>query len=338
LAFYQVDPADYLRRFDTFREFYRGFYGNTREYSDDPAQQYDLFDIPDHPVTVIGFNSCYQNDLLRRAASINADAMAAAARSMRSPQRRNNLAIAVWHHNTRGGPEATDYLDAEHVQFMIDRGISLGLHGHHHRPLFLNVHFDFGSDRTMVVAAAGTLCGHSAPKYGRSYNIVELDLQAWKGRLHVREVGNDIGGMPIWRNRVLPVEPQLYYEFGISPPPVRDVDPRSTQLVQAQSRMEAGRYDEARGLLLPISTTPGLARRLLLECLVQLRQNEEIAGIFAEPESVTESIHLMDALWETHAYAGLRKLLQSEAIALSTEPTIVELRTKYSAKLKARDA
>ena len=86
------------------------------------------------------------------------------------------VAIAVWHHNTEGGPQHTDYLDAEHVQSMIDRGFSLGLHGHQHRPSSLKSHFKFGAGRSMVVVAAGTQAEGSASTGDWASSSVTLEI------------------------------------------------------------------------------------------------------------------------------------------------------------------
>ena len=85
LRFFQLAWADYNRRFDAFRDFYTAFYEGRRSYSDDPNMQLDVFDIADLPVTFLGFNSCYHNDLMNRAAAINPECMAKAGAALRTP-------------------------------------------------------------------------------------------------------------------------------------------------------------------------------------------------------------------------------------------------------------
>ena len=122
--------------------------------------------------------------------------------------RDSTLAVAVWHHNINGAPLQPDYLDSDSIQLMIDRGFVLGLDGHQHRPESLHQHFKYGANRRMVVVAAGTLCGKSAPHHGRAYNLLELDLEARNGRLNIREASHHLHGLPIWCARALPSEPQ----------------------------------------------------------------------------------------------------------------------------------
>ena len=336
LQFFQIDWADYNRRFDAFRDFYNAFYEGSRSYSDDPDMQLDLFDIADIPVTFVGFNTCYHNDPMNRAAAINPECMARASAEIRHPNRRDRLAVAVWHHNINGAPLETDYLDSDCIQLMIDRGFVLGLHGHQHRPESLHMHFKYGADRHMVVVAAGTLCGKSAPHHGRSYNLLELDLDSRKGRLHIREAGNHLPGLPIWCARGLPSEAHSHYDFTLDAPSERPPDSRLPPLAAAQDAMENGDFSTAASHLTPLVPHDDLARRLLLECLVRLKDVRLIADTFYPPRGVDESLHLMDALWELRAKDRLRRLLSHPVLANAQDLSVVEIRDKYAARLAPR--
>ena len=335
LRFFQLAWADYNRRFDAFRDFYTAFYEGRRSYSDDPEMQLDVFDIEDIPVTFIAFNSCYHNDPLNRAAAINPVCMATAGAALRIPNRRDRLTVAVWHHSTNGRPLETDYLDSDCIQLMIDRGFVLGLHGHQHRPDSLHTHFKYGADRHMVVVAAGTLCGKSAPNYGRAYNLLELDVTARSARLHIREAANHIHGLPIWCARALPSEPHPHNNFTLDAPLERPPDSPLPALAEAQDAMDAADFAAAVSHLTPL-LPHHLARRLLLECFVQLKDIRQIADTFYPPRGVDESLHLMDALWDLGAKDRLRSLLSLPVLADAQDPSVVEMRDKYAARLASR--
>ena len=72
LQLYTVaDPERYAQRFEHFAAFYESFYGQA--YSVDPDEQFRLFDYPDLGLTLVGLNSCHNNDPLNRVGCINAE-------------------------------------------------------------------------------------------------------------------------------------------------------------------------------------------------------------------------------------------------------------------------
>ena len=81
----------------------------------------------------------------------------------------------MWHHNTEGSPAQSDYMDASILQNLIDSGFSVGLHGHQHRPRCFDTRFNYGGNARLSVISAGTLCGSSSSRFGRAYNLIELD-------------------------------------------------------------------------------------------------------------------------------------------------------------------
>ena len=202
---YEINnPAEYEKRFAAFAEFYSKFYGGNRSYSLDPAKQFDVFDFPDFSLTTVSFSSCFNNDILNKQGAIHPNCIADAGMRFREAELQNRIRIAVWHHSTEGLPARSDYMDPETLQNLIDRGFSLGFHGHQHRPQFLNTRFRYGSDRRITVISAGTLCGSASFRFGRAYNLVELDTATRSGRLHLREMLNANLQLPIWGPRSLP--------------------------------------------------------------------------------------------------------------------------------------
>ena len=332
-----ADQPRYNQRLAVFGEFYNNFYEGARSYSIDPTEQTDIFDFPDLKITVVGFCSCHNNDLLNRQGAIHPDCIAKAGDALRDICLSHDpLRIAVWHHNTEGPPKEVDYMDPDIVQNLIDSGYSLGFHGHQHKPQFLDTRFRHGPDRRITVISAGTLCGGPAFRFGRAYNVVEIDVEKKEGRLHSREMLNDNLQMPIWGVRAIPPNRNTYQEFKFDSPPEPYIRPsRSTiVLTTAQEMYDRGELPEAAQSLSTIISVDPLARRLFLQILVQLGNREKIITFFNPPESAAEAIALMDALWAEKALDQLKDVLKTAVISGSEDPSVVELREKYAARLK----
>ncbi len=325
----------YASRMTAFAEFYSVFYEGGRTYDLDPTKQMDIFDFPAHELTVVGFSSCHNNDLLNRQASIHPACIAEAGARLNHPSYANRLRMAVWHHNTEGPPMQSDYMDADLIQNLIDRGFSLGLHGHQHRPQFLDTRFRHGIDRKITVISAGTLCGGASYRYGRAYNIIELDITKKTGRLHVREMQNDNLSLPIWGQRVLTLNNCPYFAFDYeSPPPPTCQNLTTAALLEAQRLHVSGSYKEAAEILISIIQLDDLARPLLLDCLLNLGDMEKLLSIFDPPVSEAEAIHVMYALWDENKVERLKELINMPLIADSSDPSVIEIREKYCARLK----
>lgn len=330
-----TDQAMYEQRFAAFVEFYDNYYDNVRTYSTDPCLQLDIFDFPAFGVTVAGLCSCHNNDLLNRQGAIHPDCIAEAGTELRQSIYQDRVRIAVWHHNTEGPPMQVDYMDPDAVQNLIDCGFSLGFHGHQHRPDCLDRRFRHGPERHITLISAGTLCGGAAFRFGRAYNVIELDVEHRTGRLHLREMQNDNLLSPIWGPRSLPPYSTSYLDFAFDPAPEPFVRPDATTnaLTRAQYLFEQGEYREAADLLSTLPPSDQLARRLLLPCLTQLNDTARIVAHFMPPESPEEAIALMDALWFATDHAGLKDLLKSPVIAESSDPSVIEIREKYARRL-----
>jgi hypothetical protein len=227
-------------------------------------------------------------------------------------------------------------MDPDILQNFIDRGMSLGFHGHQHRPQFLDTRFRHEGTRRITVISAGTLCGNASFGFRRSYNVVELDLVDRKGWLHVREMLNDNLQLPIWGRRPLPPNVDGVLEFKFDPPPEPDIRPDAgtALLIAAQKHYDKGEYREAADVLHPKAKTDQLARRLLLECYLQLHDNAAIIADFDPPKGSGEAVHLMEALWTEGKRERLRKVLALAVVAKATDPSVVEMRDKWAARLK----
>ena len=331
-----VDPALYIQRMAAFAQFYSSFYNGERTYDLDPAKQLDIFDYPEFDLTIVGFSSCYNNDIYNRQGAIHPGCIAEAGTRLRHRSFTGRLLMAVWHHNTEGPPARFDYMDPDLIQNLLDRGFSLGLHGHQHRPQYLDTRFRHGIERKITVISAGTLCGGPNFKHGRAYNVIELSTAERAGRLHVREMQNDNLSLPIWGRRALAPNVCPYYEFGFDPPPLPSSNSNyaTTVLIEAQNLHISGEYKKAADLLVTLVEQEDLARQPLLDCLVQLKDTRAVREMFDPPTSEAEAIHVMDALWDDGKRERLSELIVIPLIANSPDPSVVAIRDKYRARLK----
>ncbi len=330
-----ADQTLYAQRLAAFADFYTAFYNGARTYDLNPAKQFDIFDFPAFDLTIVGFASCYNNDLFNRQGAIHPGCIANAGTRLRHSSLQDRLRIAVWHHNAEGLPAHSDYMDPDLLQNLIDRGFSLGFHGHQHRPQFLDTRFRHGTDRKITVISAGTLCGGASFRHGRAYNVIELDADNRTGRLHVREMQNDNLSLPIWGQRALPPNTNAYYDFQFDPPPKPAVHSNinTAALIEAQRLYDSRDYRKAADVLIPVAASDALARPLLLDCLVKLKDMPALIAYFDPPASEAEAIHIMDALWTEGWRDQLGEVLKIPLIAESADPSVIEMREKYVARL-----
>ena len=337
LALYQIKDFDmYSKRFLPFVTFYDSFYGGSRRYSANEESQFDILDFPDLGVSVTGLSSCSKNDLLNRQGAIHPDCLATASEELRKPQFHNRLRLAVWHHHIEGPPLMVDYMDPDIVQNLIYRDFSLGLHGHQHRPQYLDYRFQHGSDRKITLISAGTLCGGAAYGYKRSYNLIQLDLENHSGKLHVREMQNDNLQMPIWGKHLSPSNLTGSLSFAFDPPPNKPQGGHSQNtsiLLEAQLLHEQGEFGKAAEALSSLQGLDELGRPILLDCLLQLRDYSSVISVFDPPQGSSEAIAVMDSLWAEGRRERLRQLLESPPIKGSLDPSVTEVRTKYQMRL-----
>lgn len=331
-----TDSAMYAQRMAAYAEFYEAFYEGKRRFDLAPEKQFDVFDFPQHNITVVGFSSCWDNDLFNRQAAVNPACIAEAGRWFRKPANQDRLRVAVWHHNTEGAPNQSDYMDPEVLQNLIDAGYSLGFHGHQHRPQFLDTRFRHGPERRVTVISAGTLCGDGSYSGGRAYNIVEINLAERTGRLFVRRMQNSNLGNPIWGRHALPPNTSPFQAFKYDPPPepFARAAAGTLALAGAQECIERGEYRKAADLLRPVIALEPLARPILLSCLIKLPDYAALIEIFDPPSSAAEAIHLMDALWANHRRERLTKLMTLPIIADAKDASVVEIRDNYKRRLK----
>jgi len=331
-----VDSDRYNHRIESFAALYTRFYKGTRTYSLAPEDQFDIFSYPSHGLVFATFNSCYNNDPLHRAGCIHPDAIASAARKVDALRYQGYIPIAVWHHNTAGGPHSDDYMDADTLQVLIDCGFSIGLHGHQHKPTFIDERFRFGTGRKITVISAGTLCGgfHSLPHgHDRSYNVIALDSTAFSATVHQRRMVNDSFDSPVWSTGWYADSNASKIKFDIQQPLVPHSS-TNARLSEAESLIAHNDYSSAREILLMLAPTNGIARRMLAECYISVPYDAELINCLFPPQSVSEAVLLADALWEMGEKGRLGELLRLSVIADNSDPAAFELRQRYEARVK----
>lgn len=337
LSFWQIaDRALYDKRLDGFRQLYDRFYQGCgrRPYSLDPANQYDIFDYSFENVTIVAMSSCFQNDPLRRQGMIHPNCMAQASRAVKDPAYHGRLLIASWHHNTSGGPMTDDYMDSDVLQVLIDRGFSIGLHGHQHRPQFIDERFALDGKRKITVLSASTLCAGPLalpPGHRRGYNLLQVNTETNTATLHQRSMLNDDFSLPVWGPGTFPMTGSSVIQFNVQPPTSRPPSMNST-IVAAEQDIRAKKFNEARTRLLPLKDIP-IVRPLLLETLSELRDHAAIIEHFVPPTNTTEAFHAMNAAWELADRQTLHRVLELPIVTNTTDPGLCDLRKKLGRRL-----
>jgi predicted MPP superfamily phosphohydrolase len=306
------DPRTYHRRLEPYANFYSAFYQGKRSFPIEPSKQFVVHDFPELGLVVAALSSCCNNDLFNRVGRIHPECVAGATRAVDKQVKRGQVALATWHHNLAGGPNDSDYVDADVLQSLIDGGFVIGLHGHQHRPQFLEHRFTADGKRGIAVISAGTLCGgpYTLPSGRmRAYNVVVVDTENQAGVLHVRDMKNSSFGSPVWG-------PAHVTEFsGSSLAFPLKMPPRSTSAMDAASEaaslLRKGDPAGAAALVRPHGAD-ALARRVAVEALEQLKDWTEIQRMCNPPSSPAEFIVLAEALYELGQKSKLAALIASD--------------------------
>lgn len=306
------DLPTYHRRLEPYATFYEKYYAGLRSFSIEPAQQFSTHEFPDLNLVVVGLSSCHSNDLFNRVGRIHPECVAAATNAVAQHVKLGRIAVAAWHHNLAGGPNDTDYVDADVLQSMMDGGFAIGLHGHQHRPQFLEHRFTADGKRSIAIISAGTLCGGPSTLPSgrmRSYNLVVVDAREKVGTVHVREMKNSSFGLPVWG-------PAHVTEFsGASMAFELKTPNRISSAVDAASEaavlLRAGDPAGALALVRP-HIADALARRVALEALIAQSDSSGIRGMFGTPHSPAEFVALADALYSLGEKRELAALIASD--------------------------
>jgi Calcineurin-like phosphoesterase len=328
LCFYRiVDEDRYLKRLDHFAATYGRFYQGRRAFSLAPEEQFEIFDFSDLGFCVAALNSCFNNDPLRRAGAFHPTALTAACRTIRQAARDGWLIAAAWHHNLAGAPASDDYLDAQFLQLLIDAGISLGFHGHQHLPECFDERYRIGpKPRKITVVSASTLCAEPRnlkPGVPRSYNIVELDTEAWTGRVHQRQMVNMLFPLPVWGPGHFPSTNNSYFDFELCKPLKIRPPQLDTSLVldEADRCLGSGQWSNAVDLLSTVQDAP-LARPLLLRALTELDDPRRTIEMLWPPQTIAEAVVVGAAILQIGTRQQAEDFVRLPAVSDSADASV----------------
>ncbi len=202
LDFFHIDkPELYAQRNSNYSEFVGKFYQGARGFSLKEEEQYSLYIYESMKISIVALNSCWHNDHLQQVGQIHAECIARAAQEIRARGISDYFLIAVWHHNVRGLPLDTGYLDYRCLEHLLDIGVRLGLHGHQHLNEVLSEQSRLLRGRRMLLVSAGSLC--AGPKEipsgeRRSYNVIRISDQRDELRVDTRVSVSTDALVPIW--------------------------------------------------------------------------------------------------------------------------------------------
>ncbi len=339
LQFFRVDDQNvYNNRLRQFARMYERFYNGERTYSLDPSQQFDVFDFADLSFCLVALNSCHRNDPMNRVGTIQPAALAGACRALRSPSRAGWCLGATWHHDIAGGAGHEDFLDAGFIQLLIDAGVTIGFHGHRHRSDCFEQKNRLGDDpRKMTVVAAGTLCAgptNLSPGIPRGYNVVEVDQERLAGRVHMRQMVNQLQNLPIWGPGQFIDTNKPYIDFDLSPPIQLRSPSLDLQLVleRVSDLFGQKKWQEVIKAL-DGATEDALARRFFVEALAELGDNALTMNGLSNPQNLVEAVILGTAIIESGEASDAGRFLELEIVTSQTDASLQEIKTRLKRKI-----
>ncbi len=335
-SYYRIDDTNiYNKRFESFHKFYRKFYDNQRTFSLQPENQFNIFEFHNDNLLFAGFNSCYYNDHLNNIGRVNPDCIANCYDIINQEKYEDWFKIAVWHHGVYGFPTSSDYLDEETIQFLIDKGFHLGLHGHKHKADLLNIRFAVDCSADIKIIGCGTLGStqENIPRgETRQYNMIEIKNHYNLLKLHIRKSIEESLGLPLWMpGNIRQNNDKSYMDM--------DLRPLSTftrhaggdkamqvkqnvfkELAEAEESISNKEYKLALTKLESTDKENPLVRRLVIECLAQLELDEECINLINEPKTIIEFTYLAEALWRQKKFPELKELID----VFSKKPEIAD--------------
>jgi hypothetical protein len=300
-----------------FSEFYSSFYDGTRDYSLNPQEQFDIFEYPEENILVVGFNSCFNNDHLNHMGSINPDCMANCYEEINQSEFDDWLKIAIWHHDIQGNPWRSDFMDSRTLQFLIDKGFQIGLHGHTHQSDIFEVRFNVDETLKMNVFGCGSLGAQREriPLGGsRQYALLELDTSNKKVRFNLRKALDQPPELPIWMPGNIVQNRDKSYIDGTLCGTIRKGKPMTDNLLKKLSEADVlvskKEYSAALEKLILLDKSQPLVRRLIIECYWQLDKDQELIETIGKPTSLIEFTYLTDALWKEKDIQSLKEIVR----------------------------
>lgn len=337
LSFYKITDTDkYNRRLEAFSNFYAAFYEGQRSYSINPKDQYDIFDFPEFSLTITAFNSCYNNDHLRLVGDIHPECIANVNLTLRELQKKGRLILSTWHHNTKGLPYDSNYMDNSRLKNFIESGISIGFHGHQHKTELIHEFSDVIEQKKIIVFSAGTLCGgpNELPVgNNRQYNLIEIeskdDNPNLQVTLHVREkTDSSPFDNPIWTAGRIDSKNVSHYTMEIDKPAASDLN---SILIEIEKLMNINNYFEAKSALLKLDIKNTFVRKFLAECIIQTEDFGLAIKALDDPQTDEEAIIVLNAAIQLGDKAKMHTVLKKVRNYATTNKGVVDLLKKIEA-------
>lgn len=335
-SFYRIMNREmYENRFSYFCDFYQKFYDGEKSYSIDPNEQFDIFDFQEFGISIIGFNSCFHNDHLNRAGSINPRCIGKVGSILRDLNKEGRLILATWHHNTKGGPYDQDYMDNSCIQNFIADNIKIGFHGHQHSLEVLRAENNIIDSKMMLILSAGSLC--AGPKelptgYNQQYNLLALsrtDNETIQLKIYSRvKTLQSAFENPIWEKGIFN---STISEFTTD---IKHIKPTIPNLGKVEKLIGDKDYQTAQNILIEHDMNDPFVRILLLECYNHFDNYPGIIEHFLNPQNDSEVIALISAILETANSTLYEQVYKTEYIINSNDPSVIHLRNQLKGKIK----
>lgn len=340
LSFYKIiDIHKYNKRLEAFVNFYHSFYEGKRRYSIDPKEQYDIFDFPEFNLSIVAFNSCCNNDHLRLVGDIHPECIANVNMKLRELHKKGRLILSTWHHNTKGLPHDSNYMDNSRLKNFIESGISIGFHGHQHKTELIHEYSDVIEQKKIIVFSAGTLCGgpNELPVgNNRQYNLIEIEDKNespfLEVTLHVREkTDSSPFDNPIWTAGRIDSKNVSHYTLEIEKPIVSDT---STTLIEIEKLMIDRNYKAAKSVLLTLNEKDVFVRKFLAEYVLQTEDFELALKVFSDPQTDEESIIALNAAIQLGDKSQMKMIAKKINTHTPTDRGVIDLIKKVEALIQ----
>ncbi len=321
-SFYQIIDSDlYEQRLGQFAKFFNDFYGGKRTYPLKSNDQFSVFEFADYKTLIVGFNSCFMNDHLNFIGKINPDCISKVYDYISVKKFSGWRKISLWHHDIYGVPSRSDFMDERTVQFLIDKGFHIGLHGHLHRTEVCEI--KFSADQKVKVPLFG--CGSlSAPAHeiptglSNQYSIIQINEKTDNIKCFLRKAVGQPPELPIWMSGnftqnnnkgyiTIKIEKSKKQEDLTAP-----MNPLTVELFEIQDMVAKREFKMASEKLKVLDQNEPLVRRLTVECLWQLDMDNDLISYIQKPSSLTEFAYLAEALWRSDQVKNLSTLLAQE--------------------------
>lgn len=346
LSFYKItDISKYNNRLGAFVNFYNSFYEGNRTYSIEPREQYDIFDYPEFNLTICAFNSCYNNDHLRLVGDIHPECIANVNMKLRTLQKKGRLVLSTWHHNTKGLPYDSNYMDNSRLKNFIESGISIGLHGHQHKTELIHEFSDAIEQKKIIVFSAGTLCGGTKELpvgNNRQYNLIEIvnkdENPNIEVTIHVREkTDTSPYDNPIWTAGRIDSKNVSHYTIEIEKP-VKNAKYEASDdikiFIDIEKLMNEKNYQGAITNLLRLDTMNDFVRKFLAECILQTEDFGLAIKVFSEPQTDEETIIVLNSAIQLGNKGQMKALAEKINTNTLTSKGVTDLLKKIEALTK----